>query len=215
MEKVSWWVSKVDWNALYTELWKSIVSILYLILGETFICLPLELTLGGAVYGAGGAGMGSVLGAEISLTVCGADFACRHCGGSVLVGSVVPIWAAPVISVLGDEPPDGTGSTVFPVLTSNTGAWFEKFTSCATPLFESFLDHARAALSIVSFFFMVSAWLMTNRFCQLLLDRVLRLLYLVVSKKPSCPTWNWGEAFPTVRFRTSDTDPAWGGDGHR
>ena len=67
-------------------------------------------------------------------------------GCFVLAVTVVPLCATSVISVLGDEPWEGTGLTAFPELPSNTGAWFAKSTSCVTSLLESVLGCSRASL---------------------------------------------------------------------
>ena len=82
----------------------------------------------------------------VSLTIFWAAFACGCCEGYGIVVTVVPVCAAPIISPVCDETPEKTGSTVFPELPSNAGAWFVKYTSCMTPLFESVLDCSRASL---------------------------------------------------------------------
>ena len=76
------------------------------------------------------------------LMICGDGCACGHCGGYGLVGTMVLVCAAPGFSVLGYEPPEGTGSIAFPELPSNTGACFAKSAPYVTPLFESVLDRA-------------------------------------------------------------------------
>ena len=139
----------------------------------------------------------------------GSACACGHCGGSELLGTVVSLCSASVISVLCDEPFGGTGLTEFPDPPSNIGDWFAKSTACVTPLIESVLDSDRASLLTFSFFSMISARSIPDSFFQLLFSLVLRLLYLVVSRNFSCPTWNLGEALPMVRFSTSEMDPAW------
>ena len=100
----------------------------------------------------------------MSLMTCGAACACGHCGGYGLAVTVVTLCAAPGISVLYDEPPEGTGSEVFLEMPSNTGAWFAKYTSCVTPLLESVLDRSRSALLTFSLFLVLSAWSMPNSF---------------------------------------------------
>ena len=45
----------------------------------------------GSVYGAGGAGIGSVVEAVMSLTIFGDAYACGRCSGSVLAVTVVPV----------------------------------------------------------------------------------------------------------------------------
>ena len=97
---------------------------------------------------------------------------------------------SPGIYVLGYEPLEGAGSIVFPELPSNAGACFEKSTSCVTPLFESVLDPARAALLSFSLFLVVSVWSIPDSFSQFLLAMVLRLLYLMVSNNSLCPRCN-------------------------
>ena len=69
-------------------------------------------------------GLGPV--ASMSIMTCGAACACGRCGGSELVVTVVLLCAASGISVLGDDPLEGTGLTAFPDLTSNIGTWFTK-----------------------------------------------------------------------------------------
>ena len=65
---------------------------------------------------------GSGSGVAMLLMTCGAACACGRCVGSELVGTVVLLCADYVISVLGDEPLEGTGLTAFTELTSNIGA---------------------------------------------------------------------------------------------
>ena len=147
----------MEWNALKIELFKSPASILLFILEENVICLPLELILVGAVDGPGGAVKVLVSGAAMSLVTCGAACACGRCGGYELVVTCVSLCAASGISVLGDEPLEGTGLTAFPNLPLNIGVWFAKSTACVTPILELFLDRARAVLLTFSLLSMVSA----------------------------------------------------------
>ena len=151
----------------------------------------------------------------MSMMTCGYAWACEFCGCSVLAGTVVHLCATSVISVLGDEPWEGTGLKAVPEMPSNKGAWFENYTSYMNSLIELVLYCAKDYLLTLLSLYMVSYWLMTDSFFQLLFDLVLCLLYLVVSKKASCPSWNWGEALPVVRFRTNETDTAWWIDGTR
>ena len=151
----------------------------------------------------------------MSLMTCGAACTCVRCRGSRIAETVVPLCYASWIYVLGDVSWEGTGVSEFPKLPSNIGAWFEKYTSCVVPLLKSVLDYDRASLLTFYLLLMIYAWPMPDRFFQFLLALVLRLLYLVVSKKSSCTTWNWGKAFPVVILRTSETDPAWWGYGLR
>ena len=90
----------MDWNTLNIELLNSPTSILSFILEETVLCLLLDLILAGTVYGYSGTVNGSGAGATMSLMTCGAACACGRCGGSELVGNVVPLCAASGISVL-------------------------------------------------------------------------------------------------------------------
>ena len=107
---------------------------------------------GGFVCGSVGTVIGSGPGAYMSLMPCGAACACGRFGGSELVGTVVSLCAAFVISVLGDDPWEVTGLTEFPELTSNIGTWFANSTSCVTPLLEIVLDRAKAELLTFSLF---------------------------------------------------------------
>ena len=79
---------------LNIELLNSPASILSLILEETVLCLPLDLIMGGAVDGYGGAVIGSVSGSVMSLTTFGAACACGCCRGSELVGTGLSLCAA-------------------------------------------------------------------------------------------------------------------------
>ena len=98
--------------------------------------------------------------------------------------------AASMSSVLGNESFKVTGITEISDVPSNIGAWFAKSTACVTPLIESVLDCDRASLLTFSLFSMISARSIPDSFFQLLFALVLRLLYLVVSKKFSCSTCN-------------------------
>ena len=106
------------------DLSNSPASILSFILEETVLYLPLEIILGGSIDGSGGAVKVSGSGAEIPLMTYGAACTCGRCGGSELVENDVLLCAASGISVLGDDPLEGTGLTAFPDLPSNVGAWF-------------------------------------------------------------------------------------------
>ena len=92
----------------------------------------------------------------ISLMNYGSACACGHCGGSELLGIVVSLCSASVISVLCDEPFGGTGLTEFPDPPSNIGDWFAKSTACVTPLLESVLDYSKVSLLTLSLFSILS-----------------------------------------------------------
>ena len=100
---------------------------------------------------------GLVAGAAMSLMTYEAACGCGCCRGSELVGNFLSLYAAFVISVLGDEKLEGTRLTEFTDISSNIGAWFAKFTVCINPLLLSVLDCASYALLNLSFFSMVSA----------------------------------------------------------
>ena len=65
-------------------------------------------TGGGAIDGSGGEEIGSGVEAAMSLMTYGAACASRRCRCYGLAGTVVPLCAASGISVLGDEPREGT-----------------------------------------------------------------------------------------------------------
>ena len=58
---------------------------------ETFLCLPLDLTMGRDVDGSGGAGIGSGVGAVMLLKIRGDYCADVICGGAGLSGTAIPV----------------------------------------------------------------------------------------------------------------------------
>ena len=67
------------------------------------------------------------------------------------------LCTASMNSVIGTEPLEVTGMTEIYNVPSNIGAWFAKSTTFVTPLIESVLDIARAALLTFYFLSMMSA----------------------------------------------------------